>query len=279
MMVASLLARHRQDLHGRVKLVFQPAEETMSGARRMIQEGAMQDPRPDRVIGFHLFNGLPVGKVGVRDGAIFASADEIKVVVKGKSAHGALPHLSVDAIAAASQAVTALQTLVSREVSPGTAAVVSFGTIRGGTAFNIIAGEVELTGTVRTFDEGLRSFLLGRIQEVFQGVAAAMRAEAELVHVNGCPPVVNDPQATAFVRRAAEAVVGKGNVLEVEPTTVGDDMALFLREAPGCYFLVGSANPGRALGGAHHSATFDFDEAALGIGAEVVARCALEYLR
>ncbi|MBI2872063.1 MAG: amidohydrolase [Chloroflexi bacterium] len=276
--VASILAQNRDRLRGRVKFVFQPAEETMAGARRMIDEGVLRDPRPDRVLGFHFWAELPAGTVGTLPGAFWASADDIKLVIQGKSGHGATPHLAVDAIAASAQVVSALQTIVSREVGPFQPAVLTVGTIHGGQAFNIVADRVEMTGTVRAFDEQVRTYILERVREVTATVAAAMRCQGEFVHRNGCPVLKNDPDATRFLLDVATRVVGKSRVVEPERTMVADDVARFLQETPGCYFVVGSANPAKGIGGPHHSPSFDLDEEALPVAAQVLATAALEYL-
>ena len=276
--VAGILAERRQSLKGRVLLVFQPAEENMGGARLMIKEGVMADPPVDRVLGFHLWNSLPVGQLGIKPGAIFAAVDEIELVVKGTGGHGAMPHQTVDPIPVAAQVISALQLLVSREKHYAEGAVLTLGRIQGGTAFNIIATEVEMRGTLRTFDEGLRRQILARIPEVMAGVCAAFKADFEFRHLQGCPAVMNDPEVAEFVRRVAKDVVGEANLPAVVPSTVGDDMALFQLEAPGCYFLVGSSNPDAGLDAPHHSPSFDFDEDALLIAAETLARASLEYL-
>ena len=276
--VASILAERRNDLKGQVLLVFQPAEENMGGARIMIEEGVMTNPPVDRVLGFHLWNGLPVGQVGIKPGAIFAAVDEIELVVKGTGGHGAMPHQTVDPIPVAAQVISALQSLISREKHYAEGAVLTIGRIQGGTAFNIIATEVEMRGTLRTFDEGLRRQILARIPEVMSGICAAFNAEFEFRHLQGCPAVMNDPEVADFVRRVATKVVGEANLPAVVPSTVGDDMALFQLQAPGCYFLVGSSNADAGLDAPHHSSGFDFDEGALMVAAETLSRATLEYL-
>ena len=276
--VAGILARHREALKGQVRLVFQPAEENMGGARQMIAEGVMRDPPVDRALGFHLWNALPVGQIGVMPGVIFASVDELRLLVKGKGGHGAMPHQAVDPVTMSAQVISALQNLVSREKHPLQGAVLTIGTIHGGTAFNIIADQVEMTGTLRTFDEEVRQMFLRRIPEVMAGVCAALNGTFEFYPVQGCPPVENDPTVTDFVCSLASSVVGEANLPSIEPSTVGDDMALFLREAPGCYFLVGSSNAAAGLDAPHHNSAFDFDEDALSIAAEILVRGALEYL-
>ena len=189
-----------------------------------------------------------------------------------------MPHQTVDPIPIAAQVISALQILVSREKHYAEGAVLSIGRIQGGIAFNIIASEVEMRGTLRTFDEGVRRQILARIPEVMAGVCAAFNGTFEFRHLQGCPAVDNDPEVADFVRRVATEVVGEANLPTVVPSTVGDDMALFQLEAPGCYFLVGSSNADAGLDAPHHSSTFDFDEDALLIAAETLARASLEYL-
>ena len=277
--LADLLASRRDQLHGAVKFAFQPAEERMSGAEPMIRDGVMRDPDVDAVIGLHIWSPTPVGDVVAQAGPFFASADEIVLTVRGRGGHGAMPHLNVDPIVAAAQIVVAVQTLLSREISPFHPAVVTFGSIHGGTAFNVVADEVVLHGTVRAYDAADREHLLRRIGEIARGVAASLRAEAEMDEVRGCPACVNHPGITELVRRAAEATVGAAHIPAGDQRqSVSDDMALFLESAPGCYFLVGSGNPARGIMAPHHSSRFDLDEDALPIGVEVMARAALEYL-
>ena len=276
--VAELLARYRDSIKGRVKLVFQPAEEIMSGAKRMIEEGVMLDPVVDRVLSFHLWSGLPVGQVASQAGPIFSSADEISLTIKGKGGHGGMPHLSVDPILLASHVVTALQTVLSREIPPTQAAVLGFGTIHGGTAFNIVSDQVELTGTVRTLDDSIREYVLRRTEEIAAAVARGLRGEAQFNHVRGAPAVINDGSVARLVADVAAPIVGEENVVTIAPPQVGDDATFFLREAPGCYFLVGCANPERGITASHHSAQFDIDEEALPLATRILTEATLRYV-
>lgn len=276
-MVARALQAQADFLNGNVRFAFQPAEERLGGAERMVAEGVMDDPPVDAVLGLHLWNYLPAGVVGLRSGPIFASADELEIVVRGRGGHGALPHEAVDAIVAASHVVVTLQSLVSREVSPLETAVLTLGTIRGGTAFNIVADEVLLSGTLRTFRDEVRDYLLRRCSEVAQGVASALRGSVSFRIRSSCPPVVNDGRVADLVREAAAEALGSGAVVEVDPSTGADDIAYFLQRAPGCYFLVGSAPPGGVR--PHHTSRFDIDERALLAAAKVLATAALVLLR
>jgi amidohydrolase len=279
LVLAEVLAARRAALHGNVKLAFQPAEEHASGAEAMVADGVLRDPAVDATIGLHLWSPLRVGEVIVQPGPFFASADLLTLRVRGRGGHGAMPHQNVDPIVAAAQIVLAAQTLVSREISPFHPAVLTFGTIQGGTAANIVADEVELRGTVRAYAPEDRVHLLRRLEELAEGVAGALRASAELELNTHCGPCVNDTAITERVRQAAVATVGAEHLFAGDGRqSVSDDMAVFLEAAPGCYFLVGVGNPERGIDAPHHSNRFDLDEDALPIGLEILARVTLELL-
>jgi amidohydrolase len=272
--VARAMADHRDQLPGMVRFVFQPAEEIAGGAKRMIEAGVLDGI--DRVVGLHVWAGLATGQVSVRSGAMMASADGFTLIVRGKGGHGAMPDLTVDAVVIAAQIVTALQTLVSREASPRAPVVVTLGTIHGGTAFNIIAGEVVLQGTLRTFDAALRERLLQRMAELAGGIATAMRGSCEFRLESAAPPVVNDALVAGLVATAAEDVLGTDAVVPFEPLTVGEDVAYFLDARPGCFFLLGGApDTGPVL---HHTAEFRVDERCLLIGYRVMSAAVLRLL-
>jgi amidohydrolase len=277
--VADILAHHRDQLRGNVTFLFQPAEERIGGAEPMIADGALKNPDVDAVIGLHLLSGLPVGQVGVRAGATFASADAFTLRVRGRGGHGAMPNLSVDPVLAAAQIVVALQTLVSREISPFNPAVVTIGSIHGGTAFNIIPDEVELQGTLRAFSEEDRNHLEARTREVAERVAAGLRASVDVEIVRGCQPCVSDEQMARLVSQAAAEAVGAQNVRADQLTTGSDDMAFFLNAVPGCYFVVGVQNKALGYDAPHHSPRFKIDEDGLPVGVEVMVRAALDYLQ
>ena len=274
---AELLSSRPDQFQGTVRVIFQPAEETAGGAERMISAGVMDSPPVGAALGLHLWSGQQVGRVGVRDGAIFASADEFTVEIRGRGGHGALPHQALDPIPIASLVVLAFQTLVSRESSPFSPTVLTVGTVSAGQAFNIIPETALLTGTVRAFTEADRSRLLRRIEEVAQGIATAFGASATMRLGPGCPPVICDPGISELVRRAVADTDG-AELVEPEPLTVGDDVGLFLDRVPGCYFLLGAGNESSGITAPHHHPEFDIDEGCLPLGAEVLARAALAYL-
>ena len=276
--VADLLSRRRDDLKGNVKLAFQPAEEIASGAQKMIDDGAMRDPKVDRTLSFHLWSGLPVGQVTAQPGPIFSSADGIRLTIKGKGGHGGMPHLSVDPILISAHVITALQTILSREIAPTQTGVLGFGTIQGGTAFNVVSDKVELAGTIRTLDDSVRDYILRRVEEISSQVAQAMRGECEFTHVVGVPPVVNDEEVSKLVTDVAQTVVGPENVVTITPLQLGEDVTLFLRQAPGCFFLVGCGNAAKGITASHHSAEFDIDEDSLPIAAQIMTEATLRYV-
>src|SRR5579859_466556 len=208
--VADILSKRKAELSGNVKFVFQPAEETVSGAAPMVKEGAMQGV--DGIIGLHLISDHPVGRVGVRAGTVFASADKFVLTVQGKGGHAAMPETTVDPIVVAAYIITALQTLISRETSPFSPAVITIGRVQAGTAFNIIPETAEMQGTMRSFSQEHRQKLIRRITEVANGVASAMGATCEVKFFDGCIPCTNDATMTALVHKVAVETVGADKV-------------------------------------------------------------------
>jgi len=277
--VANILSKRKAELTGNVKFIFQPAEETIGGAEPMVKEGAMQGV--DGIIGLHLISDYPIGRVGVRSGAFFASADKFVVTVRGKGGHAAMPEASVDPIVIAAYIITALQTLISRESSPFSPAVITIGVVKAGTAFNIIPETAELHGTMRSFSKEHREKLLRRISELARGVAGAMGATCEVKAFHGCPPCINDESMTEMVQKAAVKSVGMEKVDNGEEVmkTYSDDMAYFLNSVPGCYFVVGANNPEKGAKYPHHHPRFNVDEDAMPIGVEGLTRAAIEFLK
>jgi amidohydrolase len=276
--VATLMAQRQDEMAGTLKVVFQPAEEDGNGARAMVKEGVLESPRPDVVLATHVWNEKLIGTVSVSPGAIMAAAEKWTCTVRGKGGHGALPHQTVDPIVATAQIVAALQGVVSRNISPLETAVVTVGTVHGGDAFNVIPPQVDLTGTIRTYDPTTREMVLRRVREVIEGVATACGAEADLDIVSLTPAVINDAGVAEVVRAAAEAVVGAENVSSDVRTMGSEDAAFFMQEVPGCYFFLGSANTGRGLNAPHHNPRFDFDEGALPLGVAVMMQALAHYL-
>lgn len=278
MALAELLSARRDRLAGVVKLIFQPAEEGGRGAEVMVRQGVLQDPRPDIFLAAHVWTDKEVGTIDVSTGPVMAAAEKWTCVVRGLGGHGALPHQTVDPVVAAAHVIVALQTVVSRSVSPLESVVVTVGAVHGGQAFNVIPAEVEMSGTVRTYDADTRDLVLQRVSDVVEGVSAACGASAELQINPLTPALVNDSQVAEVVRRAAERVVGAQAVSSGTRTMGSEDAAFFMQEVPGCYFFLGAANPAKGLGAPHHNPRFDFDEEALVLGVAVLAEAAASYL-
>jgi amidohydrolase len=273
---ATALVALRDSWSGRLRLCFQPAEETASGAVPMIEDGAADGV--DRVLGIHLWAPLETGRVAVKSGVIFGSADSFSVRIQGRGGHGGMPHTAIDPVVVTAQVILAIQTIISRETSPFSPAVITIGRVSAGTAFNVIADSAELLGTTRAIEASERDRLLRRVAEVATAVAGGYGAEAHFERGSGCPPVVSDAAMADLVHRAAAATVGEEHVDIAVPITVGDDVACFLERAPGCYFLVGAGHPELGPVPPHHSADFDIDEAALPVGVETLVRASLEVL-
>lgn len=277
--VARILSAHRDEIFGKIKFVFQPGEEGFAGARLQIDEGVLQNPETHAALALHLLTSIPCGMIGVRAGPLMASMDSFRIVITGKGGHAAMPESGVDAILIGAHAVAALQSMVSRQVSPQTPLVVHVGQIRGGEAFNIIAEQVELKGTVRTLDDGLRKAIPERMDRILKGIAEAFGGRHELEYVSGYPVLQNDGPMTDLVREAAAEVVGQQKVFEPPPAMISDDMAFFLQQVPGCYFFVGARNSEKGADQPHHNSRFNMDEDALATGAEVLVRAALSFTR
>ncbi|KKJ00994.1 M20 metallopeptidase family protein [Prochlorothrix hollandica] len=265
---------HHRDFAGTVKLIFQPAEEGPGGAKPMIEAGVLKNPDVDAIIGLHIWNNLPLGTVGVRTGPLMAAVELFECTVKGKGGHGAMPHQTVDAIVVAAQVVTALQTIVSRNVDPIDSAVVTIGSLHGGTKHNIIAETAALKGTIRYFNPRYDGFFPDRVKQIIAGVCDTYGATYDLNHYKLYSPVINDDRIADLVRSAALSVVESplGVVPECQ-TMGGEDMSFFLQEVPGCYFFLGGANLNKGLTFPHHHPRFNFDETVLSVGVELFVRC------
>ena len=276
--VAKILHKHKDDWNGTVKLVFQPAEEGMGGARRMVEEGVLENPRPDFSLGMHVWNDIPVGQIAATPGPIMAHADLMSITIRGKGAHGAAPHLGADPILAASQIVSAVQSIVARNVDPIETAVVSITSIHGGTTFNVIPETVEMKGTIRTYKPEVREVVLRRFSEVVTSVAEGMGCTAELDVKNVTPAVVNDERMAGLVKETILEVLPEASYLPGLTTMGSEDMAYLMSDIPGCFVFVGSQNTAKGLDYGHHHPKFDIDEEALLNGVTLISSCAVKIL-
>ena len=266
---AHALCGMRERLTGTVKFFFQPAEEGGGGGRVMVEEGVADDVAS--VFALHLWPGLPFGTAATKAGPIMAAADAFEMTVRGKGGHGAFPHQTADAIAMAAQIVTALQTLVSREVDPVEPAVVTVGEIGAGSAFNIIPETARLGGTVRTLNEDLRRRMPERIEQIARGVAGGMRGDAELEYQFSYPVTMNDEGAAQHALTVIRDLFGEENTLELpNPAMGGEDFAFFLEKIPGAFIWLGVGEDVSYL----HTPTFAFDEEILPHGAALLTALA-----
>ena len=266
--LAELMAARRAEVPGTAVFIFQPAEELLGGAKPMIEAGVLDNPRVDEIYGLHLTTQDATGSVNVRRGPTMASGDGFTVEVTGKGGHGAYPHLSVDPMTAAAHILIGMQSLVTKEVAAKETVVLSIGQIQAGTKNNIIPDKAVMRGTLRTFDFDVREQMLGRLQSFVADMARAYRAEARLDLTMGCPPVVNPDRETDLVHRCAVDELGEAAVTEGPPVMASDDMSLFLRARPGCYFRVGIA-PAHGRPVPHHAPEFEMNELGLSVGLRV----------
>ncbi|NIP81363.1 MAG: amidohydrolase [Gemmatimonadetes bacterium] len=279
---ASVLADMRAELPGTVVFIFQPAEEgppegEEGGAPLMLEEGVFEDPPPEAIFALHTFPSLEVGELGYTPGPAMAAADTWRAVIHGRQAHGAQPQESIDPVVMASQAVMALQTIRSRNMSALTDGVVTVGILRGGERHNIIPGQVRLEGTVRTFDPGVQDMVERRMREILDGITAAGGGSYELEYDRGVPVTVNDPALAERMAPTLARVVGEDNAHVLPPTTGAEDFAFFAREIPGFYFRLGTTKPGTTSGGLH-TPTFTADDGAIPVGIRAMTALVVDYL-
>jgi amidohydrolase len=273
---ATLLAPRRDALPRDVVLCFQPAEEGRGGAREMIEQGALAESGAASAYALHLWTPFAAHTLHVRSGAMMAAQDEFVATVMGRGGHGAEPHRCRDPLVAAAQGVVALQSVVSRAVDPQDPAVVTVGSFHAGTAPNVIPDEARLHGTLRSFRDEVRELLRERVREVLEGSSRAAGCRLHLEIRPGYPALINHPGAVERIRRSGEAALGRGKVIESQPLAVSEDFAYFLREVPGAMALLGAGKNGGREAAPHHSPRFDFDESVLPLGAEILARLALD---
>lgn len=276
--VAKILKLYQENICGVVKFMFQPAEEGLGGAESMLDEGVSKFPSVDYCLAMHLMNEKPVGWVGISSGPVMAGADIFSIRIEGKGGHGALPHQAIDPVAAASYLITAIQTIVSRNVSPQDSAVISVTRFEAGETYNIIPQFVKLAGTIRTFRSDVRQLIHARLGEMVKSMAQAFGCNAEMDIRLLTPAVVNDPSVTKRVHSAAARAIPNLIVDDRFTTMVSEDMAYVMDQIPGCYFFAGSGNVEKKLNYGHHHPKFDFDEAVLVNGAAMMAASALEIL-
>lgn len=277
--VAELLARRRAEWPGTVKLMFQPAEEGLGGAKAMIADGVLKGPDVDVALGLHVASQLDHGQAVVHSGPLMAAADPFEVLVQGKGGHAAHPEQAVDAVLVAAQIVVAFQTIVARNLAAEDVGVVTVGSLQAGEAGNVIAESARLRGSIRSFTPEVRALLHRRVREVAEGVAATFGARAEVAVRMGVDATVNAPEPTAVVYEAAAAVLGTQNIDTTYRTTGGEDFSAVLAQVPGNYFFIGARDNARGLNAPHHNPRFDIDERCMPEGVAILCDAAVRCLK
>ena len=285
--VAEMFAKVKDQLPGTIKFIFQPAEEgpprgEEGGAALMIKEGALENPKPNAIFGLHVAAMMNTGTIGYRAGPMMAAADILRIKVKGRQTHGSQPWSGVDPIVTAAQIVLGLQTIVSRQVNiTKEAAVITIGSIHGGNRFNIIPDEVEMVGTIRTFDEAMRDDIHKRIKNTSEMIAASQSATVDVEIEKPYAVSINDEELTALMVPTIKRVAGDANVKVIPKTTGAEDFAFYQQKIPGLFYFVGITPPGSDMSkiGANHSPKFFVDESGLLLGIRSLAALALDYLQ
>jgi len=283
--IAKILNEHKQDLAGNIKFCFQPSEEghngeEIGGAEMMMRDGVLDSPKVDMTLSLHLWNEKPLGWVGVANGPVMAGAEEFKIKIIGRGGHAAIPNQTIDPVVAATNIVTAVQSIVSRNVAPLETAVVSITTIHGGSAFNVIPQDVTFEGTIRTFDKRVRLTVLERFEQIVKGVGESMGCQVQFDMKQIAPAVINNETIAQKVQQTAQDVLFDSMLDTSGYTTMAaEDMAFMQEKVPGCYFFIGSNDSSRHLDYGHHHPKFDFDEEALVRGVALMASAAADILK
>jgi amidohydrolase len=281
--VAEILSKMREEVRGTIKFIFQPAEEGApageeGGAKLLIKEGALENPRPQVIFGLHTEPNLQVGQIGYHVGPAMASSDSFIITIHGKAAHGAQPQNGIDAVVVASQAVLALQNIRSRRIDPLEPLVITVGTIQGGTRLNIIAGEVKMTGTMRTLNNEVRERAVAMMRETLQNVTAAYGATFELEITDSNPVTYNEPSLVEETLPTIRRVVGDKGAIPLKPFMPSEDFANYQKVVPGFYYYLGVGNRAKGITAGWHTADFDVDEDSLVVGVKVMSNVLLDYL-
>ena len=276
---AKVLSKYKDRLNGNIKFIFQPAEEILSGAKAMIEDGVLKDPEVDAIIGLHNWPELNSGEIGIKTGSIMAAADKFEVVIKGVGGHGALPHKTVDPIVVSAEIINALQRIISREIDPQETAVISIGTLNSGTAFNIIPDELKFSGTVRTFDDNIRKYIARRMEEIISAACQGAGCDFDFDYHFGIPATVNDEKFTQRVIKVLREKLRDTKIVEpVTPSMGGEDFSLFLNKVPGTYFFLGTGNEEKGIIHSIHHPKYIIDEDILPIGVKAFSEIVLNYL-
>jgi len=276
---AKILNNMKEEIPGNVKLFFEPAEETTGGSPLMIKEGVLENPNVDVVIGLHVEEWLEAGTVGLKRGVAYAASNPFTIKIIGKGGHGASPHMTIDPIVIASNVIVALQTIVSREIPPTDPAVITIGSIHGGTAQNIIPEDVTIEGIIRTMKSEHREYIKTRLVQVVEGIVQSMRGKCEIRIEESYPCLYNSDELAGMFEDKASELIGEGNVYKLDQPTMGvESFAYFSMERPSLFYFLGSGNKEKGIVNPAHGSLFDIDESSLTIGVALQCKLAYEFL-
>ena len=284
MATAEVLSKHKDKIKGRIKFIFQPAEEgpppgEEGGAKLMIKEGVLENPKVDAIFGLHINSQTPVGTIKYKTGGIMASVERFVINVRGKQTHGSQPWSGVDPILISAKIIDGLQTIISREADlTNEAAVITVGKITSGTRFNIIPESSEMIGTVRTLDPKMREMIEKRMKEMVEGIAKAYGGQASIIFQNNTSITYNDEELTARILPSLQTVAGEENVIIMKATTGGEDFSFFQEKVPGVYFFLGGMTAGNTESFPHHTPDFMIDESGLLLGVKAFTQISIDYL-
>ncbi len=276
---AKILNSMKDQIPGNVKLFFEPAEETTGGAPIMIKEGVLKNPNVDAVIGLHVEEWLEAGTVGLKRGVAYAASNPFTIKIIGKGGHGASPHMTIDPIVIASNVIISLQSIISREIPPTDPAVITVGSIHGGTAQNIIPEEVIISGIIRTMKSEHREYIKTRLIQVVEGIVSSMRGKCEINIEESYPCLYNNDDLAGMFENKASEVIGENNVYKLDQPTMGvESFAYFSNERPALFYFLGSGNVEKGIVNPAHGSLFDIDESCLTIGVAMQCKLAYEFL-
>src|SRR5215470_15293658 len=281
--VAELLSKMRDRIHGSIKFIFQPAEEgapqgERGGAQFMIEENALENPRPSAIFGLHVMPNIESGQIGYNSGPAMASSDRFSITIRGKKVHGAYPHDGVDTVVVAAECVTALQTIRSRRVNTQEPLVITLGSIHGGNRFNIVADEVKLEGTMRTLNEEIRAKAIEMMKQTLAGVTSAYGASYELEFGANNPVTYNDPALVEATLPVMRKIIGEKSVISPRPQMGAEDFSYYQKVIPGFFYFLGVGNREKGVTAMIHTPEFDIDEESLVVGVKLMSNVLLDYL-
>lgn len=272
---AIILSENRDKFNGTVRFIFQPAEETTQGAQQLIEAGLFDDGKIKAIFGLHNQPSLPAGSIGLTSSQLMAAVDTLKIHVKGKTGHGAIPQMTVDAVVAASAVVMGLQTIISRNIDPFDPVVITIGSLTSGTTHNVIADEAYLLGTVRSFSPSVRKQLPDLIERTANNIALGYGATAEVEYIPQVPAINNNEEMTKVVKKAIEDVLGNDGIVKPQPTMGGEDFSLYQEHVPGCFFWVGSGDKEKGISKGWHASDFLVNDEIIPQTVELVAKTLL----